>query len=61
MNFIQHLCPEYQLTEKLSGYFMAGKLKYRAHKLQGLDSAILSMAGARQLGLVAYGRQGAGG
>ena len=30
-------------------------------KPQGLDSAILSMAGARQLGLVAYGRPGAGG
>ncbi len=28
------------MTEKLSGYFMAGKLKYRAHKLQGLESAI---------------------
>jgi NADPH-dependent curcumin reductase CurA len=25
---------------KLSAYFMAGKLKYRAHKLEGLESAI---------------------
>ena len=28
------------MTEKLLGYFTAGKLKYRAHKLQGLESAI---------------------
>lgn len=28
------------MTEKLSAYFMAGKLKYRAHKLNGLESAI---------------------
>ncbi|MDH4314429.1 MAG: NADP-dependent oxidoreductase [Gammaproteobacteria bacterium] len=28
------------MTAKLSAYFMAGKLKYRAHKLQGLESAI---------------------
>ena len=28
------------MTEKLSAYLMAGKLKYRAHKLQGLESAI---------------------
>jgi NADPH-dependent curcumin reductase CurA len=28
------------MTEKLAAYYMAGKLKYRAHKLQGLESAI---------------------
>lgn len=28
------------MTEKLLAYFTAGKLKYRAHKLQGLESAI---------------------
>jgi NADPH-dependent curcumin reductase CurA len=28
------------MTEKLVAYFMAGKLKYRAHKLDGLESAI---------------------
>lgn len=28
------------MTEKLLAYFMAGKLKYRAHKLEGLESAI---------------------
>lgn len=28
------------MTEKLSAYFMAGKLKYRAHKLDGLESAV---------------------
>lgn len=28
------------MTEKLAAYLMAGKLKYRAHKLQGLESAI---------------------
>jgi len=28
------------MTEKLLGYYTAGKLKYRAHKLQGLESAI---------------------
>ena len=28
------------MTEKLSAYLMAGKLKYRAHKLSGLESAI---------------------
>jgi NADPH-dependent curcumin reductase CurA len=28
------------ITEKLMAYYMAGKLKYRAHKLQGLESAI---------------------
>ena len=28
------------MTEKLLAYFMAGKLKYRAHKLDGLESAI---------------------
>jgi hypothetical protein len=28
------------MTEKLTAYFMAGKLKYRAHKLDGLESAI---------------------
>lgn len=29
-----------KMTEALTGYFMAGKLKYRAHKLEGLESAI---------------------
>ena len=28
------------MSEKLLGYFAAGKLKYRAHTLQGLTSAI---------------------
>lgn len=28
------------MMAKLSAYYMAGKLKYRAHKLQGLESAI---------------------
>ena len=28
------------MTQKLSAYLMAGKLKYRAHKLSGLESAI---------------------
>jgi len=28
------------ITEKLMAYYMAGKLKYRAHKLHGLESAI---------------------
>ena len=28
------------MTEKLLAYFTAGQLKYRAHKLQGLESAI---------------------
>lgn len=28
------------MTQKLSAYLLAGKLKYRAHKLQGLESAI---------------------
>ena len=28
------------MTQKLAGYLMAGKLKYRAHKLSGLESAI---------------------
>jgi NADPH-dependent curcumin reductase CurA len=28
------------MSEKLLAYFMAGKLKYRAHKLKGLESAI---------------------
>jgi NADPH-dependent curcumin reductase CurA len=28
------------MTEKLLAYFSAGQLKYRAHKLQGLESAI---------------------
>jgi NADPH-dependent curcumin reductase CurA len=28
------------MMQKLSAYYMAGKLKYRAHKLQGLESAI---------------------
>jgi NADPH-dependent curcumin reductase CurA len=28
------------MTEKLSAYLMAGKIKYRAHKLNGLESAI---------------------
>lgn len=28
------------MTEKLLAYYMAGKLKYRAHKLSGLESAI---------------------
>ncbi len=28
------------MTEKLLAYYSAGKLKYRAHKLQGLESAI---------------------
>ena len=28
------------MMEKLAAYFAAGKLKYRAHKLQGLESAI---------------------
>ena len=28
------------MTEKLTAYFQAGKLKYRAHKLKGLESAI---------------------
>lgn len=28
------------MTQKLSAYLMAGKLKYRAHKLGGLESAI---------------------
>ena len=29
-----------KMTEALTAYFMAGKLKYRAHKLEGLESAI---------------------
>jgi NADPH-dependent curcumin reductase CurA len=29
-----------KITEKLMAYYMAGNLKYRAHKLQGLESAI---------------------
>ena len=29
-----------EIMAKLSAYYMAGKLKYRAHKLQGLESAI---------------------
>lgn len=29
-----------EMMVKLSAYYMAGKLKYRAHKLQGLESAI---------------------
>jgi NADPH-dependent curcumin reductase CurA len=29
-----------EMTQKLLAYYMAGKLKYRAHKLQGLESAI---------------------
>ncbi|MEM9207877.1 MAG: NADP-dependent oxidoreductase, partial [Pseudomonadota bacterium] len=29
-----------ELMQKLGAYLAAGKLKYRAHKLQGLDSAI---------------------
>ena len=28
------------MTQKLAAYLMAGQLKYRAHKLQGLESAI---------------------
>ena len=28
------------MTDKLAGYLMSGKIKYRAHKLQGLESAI---------------------
>lgn len=28
------------MTQKLTGYLQAGKLKYRAHKLHGLESAI---------------------
>lgn len=28
------------MTEKLAAYLMAGQIKYRAHKLQGLESAI---------------------
>ena len=28
------------MMQKLSEYLVAGKLKYRAHKLQGLESAI---------------------
>ena len=28
------------MMQKLTAYYMAGKLKYRAHKLQGLESAI---------------------
>ena len=28
------------MTDKLIGYYQAGKLKYRAHKLEGLESAI---------------------
>jgi hypothetical protein len=29
-----------QMSQKLGAYLMAGQLKYRAHKLQGLESAI---------------------
>jgi NADPH-dependent curcumin reductase CurA len=29
-----------EMAQKLGGYLMAGQLKYRAHKLQGLESAI---------------------
>lgn len=29
-----------EMMQKLSAYYAAGKLKYRAHKLQGLESAI---------------------
>jgi NADPH-dependent curcumin reductase CurA len=28
------------MTEKLAAYLMEGKIKYRAHKLSGLESAI---------------------
>ena len=28
------------MTEKLAALYAAGKLKYRAHKLEGLESAI---------------------
>jgi len=28
------------MTDKLIGYYQTGKLKYRAHKLEGLESAI---------------------
>jgi NADPH-dependent curcumin reductase CurA len=28
------------MSEKLPSHFAAGKLKYRAHKLEGLESAI---------------------
>jgi NADPH-dependent curcumin reductase CurA len=28
------------MSEKLAGYLMSGKIKYRAHKLKGLESAI---------------------
>ena len=29
-----------EITQKLAAYLMAGQIKYRAHKLQGLESAI---------------------
>ena len=29
-----------EMMQKLAGYLAAGKLKYRAHKLQGLESAV---------------------
>ena len=35
-----HLDKAPQMMEKLTAYLQAGKLKYRAHKLQGLESAI---------------------
>jgi NADPH-dependent curcumin reductase CurA len=35
-----HVAQFPQIVQQIAAYFMAGKLKYRAHKLQGLESAI---------------------
>ncbi len=35
-----HVAQFPQMVQQIAAYFMAGKLKYRAHKLQGLESAI---------------------
>ncbi len=35
-----HVAQFPEIVQKIAAYFMAGKLKYRAHKLQGLESAI---------------------